>query len=696
MDSPPERDFFQEALDRWKQASDAERDWRDAALEDLKFSLGDSDNGWQWDEESVAVRGDMGAPSLTINVCQQSVHQVTNEQRQARPQIRFHPVDDGADIETAKVFDGLAREIQVHSDAEIAYDTACEFQARCGFGWFRIVTEWADETSFDKDIRIRRIENPFTVYADPDAELPDKSDMRWLFHARDYSPDAFRQRFPKAREPYSDLSSLRGVGDLEAGWLSERSIRVAEYWRVEEIPLTLWNLASGEVVSSEAVKRADLEMEAMLDPGRQIADERPAARRRVVMTLMTAREKLEETEWEGRHIPWVRVTGEEINVDGQRLTSGLVRNAKDAQRMYNFHSSNETWSIATAPRVKMAIEEGQIESHEDEWENLNDPAQAVVRYRAKGIEGTNQPVPPPFPVNNEAQIQAMALARAQAYEDVQRSLGMHEASFGERSNEKSGRAIRERRDAGGTATFHYVDNLARGMRYAGRILLDLIPKIYGPVRVAQILGEDGTPDRAMVFNSQVAAPPTELPPGIRRIYDLGVGKYDVAVVVGPSYATRRLEASDHMLALAKADPALLEWGGDLVYRSLDFPYAQELAERKRKMLPPGLVDDGEEQALPPGVQQQFQRMEAALTDAMEQIDELKSGKYKVDAQVAMKQAELASEERREVLKGQYRIYEQLLESGTAENIALLKAEMDRIRELLDVEAAAVSHGGAAL
>lgn len=694
---PGQPDFFVEALKRFNRVTKAEKDMRDQALEDLKFSLGDSDNGWQWDEDDVDSRGDVGAPSLTINVCQQAVRHVTNEQRQSRPQIRFHPVDDKADVDTAHILDGVARHIQQHSDAEIAYDTACEYQTRAGFGWFRIVTEWCDERSFDKDILIRRIENPFAVYADPDARLPDKSDMRWLFYASDFSRDAFTARFGnKATEAYQTGSTLHGTGDMEAGWISENSIRVVEYWRVIETAVTLWRLSDGRVFSSEDTTLEDLTMLSAFS-NTAVADERPAVSRRIRMYLMTSREVLEETDWEGRYIPFVRIAGEELNVDGDMHTAGLVRNAKDAQRMYNFHSSNETWSIATAPRTKMAVEAGQIEDFSDEWENLNDPTQAIVRYRARAIEGTNQPVPPPLPLNNDAQIQGLAIARGQAYEDVQRSLAMHEASFGERSNEKSGRAIRERREAGGTATFHYTDNLARGMRYAGRILLDLIPKVYAPMRIAQILGEDGTPDRAMLINSRAGGtPPAELPDGIRRVYDVGVGKYDVAVVVGPSYATKRLEASDHLLALAKADPTLLEWGGDLVYQSLDFPYAQELADRKRKMLAPtGLIDDDDNpQPVPPEVQMQIQQMEQALEDAMEQLDAFKSKRLEMETKVRMKREELASEERRQALKGRIDIAEALIRTGSSESIALLEQEVQGLRDLMDIEAAMASHEGA--
>ena len=165
-------DTLKEDLEAFKLASDAEKDQREAMLDDLKFvKLGE-----QWPQEVIEKRAKEGRPCLTINRLPAFAKQVTNDARQNRPAIKTHPIGDKADKETAEILQGLIRNIEYSSNADVAYDTGLDFAVNCGIGYWTINLAYADADTFDKDIRIERVSNPFSVYGDPASTAADSSD----------------------------------------------------------------------------------------------------------------------------------------------------------------------------------------------------------------------------------------------------------------------------------------------------------------------------------------------------------------------------------------------------------------------------------------------------------------------------------------------------------------------------------------
>ena len=164
-------EILSEARSRLNTAISAYSETRDDELDDLKFYAGSPDNQWQWPSEVMQTRGaahgQAARPTLTINKLPQHVHQVTNEQRANRPGIKVIPADDRANEEVADIFNGVIRHIEYISDADVAYDTACEQQVAFGEGYIRLLTEYCDDDSFNQEIKIGRIRNSFSVYLDP-------------------------------------------------------------------------------------------------------------------------------------------------------------------------------------------------------------------------------------------------------------------------------------------------------------------------------------------------------------------------------------------------------------------------------------------------------------------------------------------------------------------------------------------------
>jgi hypothetical protein len=322
---------------------------------------------------------------------------------------------------------------------------------------------------------------------------------------------------------------------------------------------------------------------------------------------MSGAEVLETVDWAGKFIPIVPVYGDELLVDGRRRLRSLVRDAKDPQRMFNYWRTTSTELVALAPKAPFIGRKGAFDTDSAKWATANVQSHAYIEY-----DGPEPPIRQPF-----AGPPAGAISEAlNAADDIKSAIGLYDASLGARSNETSGRAILARQREGDVSTFHYVDNLSRAIRHAGRILLDLIPKVYGTARVIRVLGADG---KASSVGVAPGGQGGQLK-GVEAIYDLTAGKYDLTVRSGPSFTSRREEAANQMIELIRAYPAAAPALGDLLARNLDWPGAEEVAGRLAALLPPQV------RGAPPelqAAQAQMAKLSQALTAARAEVEALK-------------------------------------------------------------------------
>jgi hypothetical protein len=606
------RDKLAEMRHRYKMAIGAYSDSREDELDDLRFMAGSPDNQWQWPADVLQTRGSVqgqtinARPCLTINKLPQHVRMVTNEQRQNRPSGKVIPADDNADVQVAAIYDGMVRHIEYMSDADVAYDTACENQVTYGEGYIRILTEYCDENSFDQDLRIGRVRNSFSVYMDPMAQDPTGADAEFCFITEDLTKEEYEREYPNAAPISSMLAS--GVGDQYLSqWLDENTVRIAEYFYYTHKKETL-NLYPGNNSFFEGTPE-DKDMKRM---GVKPIRSRQVDRRKVMWMKTNGFEVLQEQEWAGKWIPVVRVIGNEFEVEGQIYISGLVRNAKDAQRMYNYWTSQEAEMLALAPKAPFIGYGGQFEGYEMQWKTANTTNWPYLEVNPDVTDGAGAVLPlpqraaPPLPQTGLIQ------AKMGASEDIKSTTGQYDASLGVGGNERSGRAILAREKQGDTGTYHYVDNLARAIRHITRQLVDMIPKIYDTERIARIVGIDGEVDMVKI-NPEQPEPVKEIRDMesgilIEKIYNPGVGKYDVVVTTGPSYMTKRQESMDAMSQILQGNPQLWSVAGDLFVKNMDWPGAQELADRLAKTIDPKLLENGDKDPALQAAEQQLQAM----------------------------------------------------------------------------------------
>lgn len=622
-----EKKLLDEVRKRMDRSMQDEAENRRDALDDVKFRSGD-----QWPADVVGQRNFDKRPCLTINKIPTFIHQITNDQRQNRPAINISPVGDRGDPEVAKMYRGLIRAIERHCNADIAYDTAFDCAVTSGWGYFRIRTEYEAPDSMDQIILTERIANPFTVYAGPHIQ-PDGSDMTWCFITEMMQRSEFEAQYPDADPmPFSQA----GIGDQLKSWVTKDEVRVAEYYRIKNKTRTLVQLSNGHVGYEDDL--AD-ETKAMLRTDRlTIVKQRESQVPKVEWFKVTAVECLETKECPGKYIPVVKVIGDEVNVQGKTKYSGIVRFVKDSQRMYNYWATSETEIVALQPKAPYVMEEGQIEGHEAQWKQANTKNYPVLLYKGTNVGGKQAPPP---------QRQAFAgvplgivNAKQAAAQDMMATTGIRfDATMNERMIDESGKAIRELRRSGDIGSFHYVDNLARSLKHAGEIYMEYIPVVYDTKRQITILREDDSEEQ-IALDPNAIYPFQEIRVGnkVRKIFNPKIGDYGVTVTIGPSYATKRIEASENMMAFAKALPNTAGLIADLIAKNQDWPGAEEMATRLAKAVPPQLMTPDQKDITP--------QVQAVMQNMDQQIKALTGERQQLIAALTEKQTDRAQEQDR--------------------------------------------------
>ena len=565
------QDEYQTAMRHANEAWTAETENFDNGRDDQRFYAGE-----QWLPDAVSERTSQNRPIITINRIPGFVRQVTGDIRKDTPSIKIAPARGEASEEVADIFNGLIRNIENKSNTKAAYVQAVENASVTGLGAFRVNTVYSADDSFELDLRIERFTDPFSVLWDPAAKKPDKSDARYVLVFVDVPREEYAKRWPD--QPISSMPTGPN-GAYGLVWWTMDTVRIAEYWYEKPVKKMLIQLADGRVLDSkEALKEAEGQP---LD----VVGKRAIETHEVCMRLMNGVEFLtKEVPWPGKYIPIVPVIGEELWVDGRCLRKGMVRDAKDPQRVLNYMRTAAVEAAALQPKMPWVLTVDMVKGLEGMWGQAGSKNLPYIVYNPDprapgGAPKRAEPALAQAGLDSQGQI---------AGEDIQSVVGIYNVSLGAQSNETSGRAINARNKQADTGSFHYVDNLATAIRHMGDILVDLIPKVYDTARVVRVLKEDG--DQKMV---QVNAPSGEVDEtgGMKLFNDLSVGEYEVTVITGPSFATKRQEAAEGMQMLFQSVPALAQVAGDLYVKALDIPYANEIAKRIERTLPPNVTSD---------------------------------------------------------------------------------------------------------
>jgi len=603
-------EHLQQAKERYRLAEEGARESLELAADDLRFASGD-----QWPAEVKRQREAEGRPCLTINLLPKYIRQITGDARQNKPAIKVRPTKDATE-DTAKVFEGLIRNIEDQSRASNIYVTALSQTATCSMGHWQVCTDYADDSSFEQDIFIKRIDSPMSVIWDANAKELDRSDAMYCFVVERITKEAFEAKYPdKAPQNWDDPVYRESAG----GWFEQDKIRVAAYWEKRPIKKYIAQIDDGQVIDVTDFKDNINELQG----NERIVNIKTVDSFEIYRSLLDGVSELEKPKkWAGSIIPIVSVFGPEEFLENRSRFVSLIRYTKDSQRMYNYWTTQITEKIALAPKVPYVGTSKMFSSHKKLWEKANTANLAFLPYTpdpdAPGMRPQREQ---PAPLN-VAEIEQ----RNQAADDIKNTTGLYDAAVGNRSNETSGRAILARAREGDTATYEWIDNLAVAIEHTGYILLDLIPKIYDTPRIVRILGEDSSVKEVpinQVFQSES---------GEILAHDMTTGKYDLTITVGPSFATQKMEAAASMIDFVRAVPGAAEVSSDLLARNMDWPGADEIADRLKRTIPPEIIGDNEspeaQEAQQAAMAEQQEALDLQKRDAEAEIESKEAKTYK--------------------------------------------------------------------
>ena len=649
-----------EAKEFLKSANDADTMNRQEALEDMKFVGGD-----QWPVELQNSRNLESRPVLTINKLDGYCRQVVNQIKQQRPRPKVHGMNSNADEKTAQVIQGMIRHIEANSRADNAYDTAADYAVRMGWGFIRLRTDYVSTDSFDQEIFVDAIDNPFTVYYDMNSVAPDGSDAERCLITTMMRKKDFEKLYPD-----SDTMSFtqRGTGDSQSEWITKEDIRIAEYYYTVKEKATLYLLSDGSATFAED-KDFFTRLEAV---GIQIVDQRDSYKRTVKWCKLTACEILEERTLPGRYIPVVPVYGRHIVVGDKRHKFGMVRYAKDPQRMYNFWQTSLTESIALAPKAKWLMAEGQDEGHENDWAMANIKSFPLLRYKQTDIEG--RPAPAPQRLQPEPPPTGILAATETIDQDMKMMMGVFDpAQLGQ--GNISGKALNGQVQQMDLSNFDFYDNLTKSQAQVARIILNWIPEVYDTQRVMRIIGDDGKPETITINERDAVG---------RVMNDVTVGLYDVVMDTGPGYNSKREAAVEAMTPILARDPNLMGQIGDLWFRNQDFPGADVIADRLATLNPLAQID--EKSDIPPQAQMMIKQSQEQVKQLEQQLQQMQLllknradvEQMKQDGETKRKLMDVTSRAHNTETMAEVKVNDQNTRAITSQN----KTEIDAIVQML--------------
>jgi hypothetical protein len=642
---------------RAKVMMDQDRDMRKLAIQDMKFLRVP---GAQWDDIAKKERGN-DRPMYEFNKLNVSAKSIINQMRENRPMGKVRAAEDG-DVKTADTLEGIIRNIIANADFDTVTDYAAEYQVGGGMGAWRVTVEWAED-SFQQVIDIDPLLNPFCLYCDPSSKDLLKRDAEDWWYTDRISKASFKTRWPKAEQVDIDDDEF---DDGEMSWDEDERVRIGEYWYKEPYEKEIALLSDGSVID---VLDEDGNT---VTPQQGVTIQKTRKQRcnRIMMCIVSGNAILEgPVEWAGTQHPWIMVFGDYVVIEGQVYWNGITRPGKDAQRAYNYSRTSAIETVALAPQDKPWMTPKQVaglenllaEAHKKNYPfNLYNPDPAAP----------GPPVRQGGPNIPAALVQEMQIAS----DDIKAVTGIYDASLGAKGNETSGKAINARKQQGEIANFNFMDNMGKGVKRTWEILVDLIPKVFDTETTLRILGADGKESYETV---------NKLDPATGKVInDLSRGRFDTVITVGPSYATRRMEAAEAYTAMAGQDEGLMLSAGDLVYKAMDLPYAQEIAERRQALLPPPvqkMLTEGKN--LPPEVTAAMQQVEQAQASVQQHGQLVQAAQQELQGEMAQAKSEKAGAQLAAAnLKAQEANFEVL-----QKNLDMAQADLDAKSQLLAKE-----------
>lgn len=647
----------QRALAEFDRIQSALKDERLQCLQDRRFY---SIPGAQW--EGKLGEQFENKPKYEVNKVHLAVIRIINEYRNNRITVDFVSKDGSKDDKLSDACNGLFRADEHDSGAEEAYDNAFEEAVGGGFGALRLRTCYEDEEDPDDERQRIKIEPIYdadsSVFFDLDAKRQDKADAKCCFVVYSMTPEAYEAKFNESPASVSKL-----VEQAEFDWYTPDMAFVSEYYEIDE--QTDYSVIFTGVTDDE-VKHLQSELDADPDLVAELAATGYRETRRKKLTvkkvhkyILSGSGILEDCGLiAGKCIPIIPVYGKRWFVDNIERCMGHVRLAKDAQRLKNMQLSKLGELSALSSTEKPILTPEQMAGHSVMWseDNLKNYPYLLVNP-ITGADGNPMPAGPLAYTKPPAIPQAMAALLQLTEQDMQTILGSQGEADKMVSN-ISGKAVELIQTRMDMQTFIYVSNFAKAVRRVGEIWLSMAKDVY--VESGRQMKTVSPADDA----GQIELMRKNVNESGSVVYenDLSKARFDVAVDVGPSSASRREATVRSLIGLmqvSSADPetmqvlqsmAIMNMQGEGIQDVRDF-FRQKLVkmgalkpteEESKKMAAAAQNKDPQSQALEAMAEEAQAKAAKARTEVLETVAnvELKKAQtLETDASTKLKEAQ---------------------------------------------------------
>lgn len=631
-------------------AQDIERDNRQLVKEDHRFI---DDPQGQWEDWWWTRNKDK--PRYTFDQTSPIVDQISGDIAQSSFDIMVEPSGPNTTKEQAQLRDGIIRDIEDCSDAQDIYSDAGRNITTGGFDAWMLTTEFADDVTFNKSIIIKAIEDSWDrVWFGPSTKK-DHSDSKYGFLLSSIPKAEYQERYPNrggvglsnGSDSFNSNCNSQSKDDIIIGHIFFQKLQSRELVKTslgrtfennEEFKKRLPELeAGGETVEETRIIKDSVFWVRKFD-GDGFLD------------------KAEPTVFD--MIPLVAAYGNFKVIDNQTLYRGVVRKAKDPQRVYNYAKSREIEEGAYAPREKIWATPAQVKGHTKTLATLNTNSDPVQLYNIdpKAPQGIPQKTGGPQ-VNQGLNVTAQTMR-----ELMGSTAGIFAAGMGDDPGfTQSGVAIDKLDAKSNNVTVKYFSAIETAVCYTGKLIDGAMHRVYDGARMQRIVGGDGTIEMKEINVSDGSQTP---------VNEITKGKYNITCTAGPNFDSRQNEANEKMLKMAAVDPSLVELGSDILLGNANFPGAEQLQERKREQLfNAGMIPENQ-----------------MTEEELEKLEIIKSQPPQPDAAMALAQAEQTKAEA-EIQKSQVALMKVQVENTKAQNqIGLEIEKIDLARTKLQLDA----------
>lgn len=680
--SPKEiREAYSEYKNEWA-------DIQDEATVDMRYISGDP-----WDPADRAQREDAGRPCISLDELNQYINQYNNNLRQNKRAIQLIPKGDGADDKDATRREGIVRGIENTSNAQDAYITAAESAASRSYGFALLRTEYQEDQSFDQNIVIKRVANPDTILLNPGYEKADGSDVEDGFVLKRMPKAAFKKKYPNAEKVSFTSDDQRTA----KGWIGDKEVQVAEYWKLHRVPRTLLLVDDEKVGETiiwedelpEALKRDAKGKFKSAKSGIKVKREREVMTPEVIQYLTNGLEILDEIPWAGSRIPIISCFGKELWFDdgggARRHLFSMVRLARNPMMLYAYLATQECEEAGMTPKSPFIGYKGQFESARDTWELITKQPFAFIEADILLDTPVGSPLPLPARPQWVPNFQAYEIAKDSARRAIQAAMGISPLpTAAQRDSEKSGIALEKIDTQESVGSFHFQDNFTNGFLHnMGWQVNELISEIYDTERELPIEKADGTHDTLHIvgytshpIDDDGSYDQPQLPEDVNGEHlHTGKGNFDVTISEGPSFESQREQQSEFV------DHLIANW------QELGIPPAigVKILAIGIKMKDLGAMGDAIAELLnPPDPNNMPPAAQAAIAQLQGQVQQLSQENQALHMERAAKLLEQQTKIKIETLKGQH-----MLDAKTIDYITqIVKAELTKGSQAAAGQAAA--------